>query len=411
MSRSFNSGIYHRYAVLQLFLLSLIFGTQTFGQTYIPGDTYFGDENYIEYKAGNLPIIISAAHGGGLEPSTIPDRNCTGCVYVKDAFTEELIRNMYDAIVDVFDCYPHVIINRLHRKKLDANRDIDEAADGNPIAENAWEEFQNFIELAKDSVEASYGKGLYIDLHGHGHDIQRLELGYRITKSALQEDDEMINMPANVNLASIKNLVVDNLMGLNLADLLRGQYSFGQMYEQKNYPAVPSFNDPYPENPDPYFRGGYNTERHGSRNDGAIDAIQIECNREGVRNTNAERQAFAEATAMVLKDYLETHYFSISSPATICDLISSTNNESRSTNNFVNVFPNPTSGNMSFLYTADHFNPFQVVIYNELGIEIRNFWFDSEDVNTFNIESLPAGVYHLLVRSSHFVNVQRIIKY
>ena len=77
-----------------------------------------------------MPIVISAPHGGSLTPDEIPDRNCTGCVYAQDLDTEDLSRKMYDAIVDLFGCYPHLIINRLHRRKLDANRAIGEAADG-----------------------------------------------------------------------------------------------------------------------------------------------------------------------------------------------------------------------------------------------------------------------------------------
>ena len=64
-----------------------------------------------------------------------------------------------------------------------------------------------------------------------------------------------------------------------------------------------------PKAGDAYFRGGYNTERHGSSTDGSVDAIQIECNREGVRDTESNRLDFAMSTAEVIKQYLEAHYF------------------------------------------------------------------------------------------------------
>ncbi|MFM2081749.1 MAG: hypothetical protein RL380_440, partial [Verrucomicrobiota bacterium] len=49
-------------------------------QPYVPGSTYFGRSNYIEYAAGDLPFIMSAPHGGSLTPSEIPDRtNCPSC--------------------------------------------------------------------------------------------------------------------------------------------------------------------------------------------------------------------------------------------------------------------------------------------------------------------------------------------
>ena len=64
---------------------------------------------------------------------------------------------------------------------------------------------------------------------------------------------------------------------LTHSDLLKGTQSFGTLLENKNFPSVPSLNDPYPNVGEPYFVGGYNTQRHGSQgNDGTIDAIQIE---------------------------------------------------------------------------------------------------------------------------------------
>jgi len=53
---------------------------------------------------------------------------------------------------------------------------------------------------------------------------------------------------------------------------------------------------------------GYNTERHGSRTGGAVDAIQIEAHNAGVRDTPAARTAFAEALVTALLLYLEDHY-------------------------------------------------------------------------------------------------------
>ena len=292
---------------LVLFFSFFFFYCFCFSQVYTPGETYFGENEYIEFNAGNLPIIISAPHGGGLEPTEIPDRDCTGCVYVRDSRTQELIRQISDAIFEEFGCYPYIIINRLHRKKLDANRDIGDAADGDPMAEQAWMEFHDYIQASKDSVTQNFGKGLYIDLHGHGHDIQRLELGYRISRSELQMSDGELN--GLVNEASIRNLVYNNLSNLTLSQLLRGGDSFGELYENEFFPAVPSQTDPFPMGSEPFFSGGYNTVRHGSEIEGVIDGIQIECNWEGVRNTSDNREVFATATAHALRSYLEKHYF------------------------------------------------------------------------------------------------------
>lgn len=150
-----------------LFLLGWAVSTAVVAQPYIPGQAYFGANNYIEYLAGNLPLIISVPHGGILLPAGIPDRDCDGCSYARDINTQELARAVYEAVHDQTGCWPHVIINRLHRRKLDANRDLPEAADGNPQAELAWTEFHQYIDAAKEATQLQFNKGFYIDLHGH----------------------------------------------------------------------------------------------------------------------------------------------------------------------------------------------------------------------------------------------------
>lgn len=62
-------------------------------------------------------------------------------------------------------------------KKLDANRSIITAADSNATAEAAWYAYHNFIDSAKAKTLSQIGRGLFFDLNGHGHTIQRLELG------------------------------------------------------------------------------------------------------------------------------------------------------------------------------------------------------------------------------------------
>src|SRR5262245_1097109 len=46
---------------------------------YTPGQSYFGRNNYIEYIAGDSPVILSATHGGDLTPAQIPDRTDATC--------------------------------------------------------------------------------------------------------------------------------------------------------------------------------------------------------------------------------------------------------------------------------------------------------------------------------------------
>lgn len=283
------------------------------GTTYLPGNAYFGANDYIEYHAGNLPIIISAPHGGSLTPSFIPDRACGNCVTVKDTWTEELAYEIDSAIRVVFGGYPHIIINKLSRKKLDANREIVEAALGNSVAEAAWYEYHNFMQAAKDSCVAQFGSAIYIDLHAHGHAKQRIELGYLLNRTELQAANGTLDAMSFQDSSSIRHLTNVLNPTASFSEILRGSACMGEFLENRGYPSVPSPLDPAPLPTDPFFAGGYNTVRHGSRDSSRINGIQFETHFNGIRNSNANRHAFSRALACVLRSYLDQWYVDLDS--------------------------------------------------------------------------------------------------
>ena len=328
-------------------LFCVIWLTRLSAQPYEPGQTYFGTQSFTEYHAGNLPIIIVAPHGGLLSPMQIPDRSCDGCAYVNDANTQDLARRLANAIFASTGCRPHLIINHLHRRKLDANRNLAEAADGHPLAGQAWEDFHHFIDAAKSSVTSEYGKGLLIDLHGHAHAIQRLEWGYLLYEDELALPDPVLNSEEYLGYSSIRRLALDNLSGSLHAALLRGSFSLGQLAFDRGYPGVPSAIQPAPAAGDPYFSGGYNTNRHGSRFGGVIDAVQLECNMEGVRDTPDNRQVFADMLTSALTAFFQRHYFS-SFGTGFCQL-SSTEMHGAHKQRFV-IAPNPCTGQIQIIY-------------------------------------------------------------
>ncbi|MCF6213558.1 MAG: hypothetical protein L3J45_05985 [Flavobacteriaceae bacterium] len=277
-------------------------------EPYTAGTTYFGFNNYIEYKAGNLPIIIVAPHGGSITPFDIPDR--TYGTMTVDSNTEQLSVLIADSIKARFGKYPHLIICRLKRTKLDANRDVDEAAQGNAIASHSWEEFHHYIEVAKTKITQDYGNGLYLDIHGHGinpdgfYDL-RIWLGYLLTSEELDLPDNILNSDNYKNKSSIKMLAETS--NSEFIALIRGPLSFGSLIENAGYASVPSNINPSPQG-SRFFSGGYNTWRHGSKNSGAIDAIQLELPKIGIRNNQAEWSAFSGKLTGVLNQYFQEHY-------------------------------------------------------------------------------------------------------
>ena len=271
---------------------------------YEPGRSYFGRSNYVEYIAGDMPLIISAPHGGTLKPAALPDRKAGE--FTSDSNTEELARTLQQVLHQRFGHYPHVIICCLERRKVDCNRDIEEGAGEQPGARQAWSDYHRFIETARSNVLASTGKGFYIDLHGQSHAIKRVELGYCLTDCQLTNTDSVLSGPAYANCCTIRNLARQT--GLPLAELTRGTNSFGALLAAQGYPAIPSPDMPNPGRGNAYFDGGYNVRRHGSAQGGAIDGVQMEVNLAGVRDTATNRTNFSLALTHVLDAYFTCWY-------------------------------------------------------------------------------------------------------
>ena len=159
-----------------------------------------------------------------------------------------------------------MVICHLHRSKLDANREINEATFGVQDAEDAWYEYHGFIRDAKRQIN---GSGILFDIHGHSHPEDWIELGYLLSRYDL-------NRTSNADLfekSSIKYL--SSRVSVTFSDLLQGDAGLGGLIQSYGYGVVPSPSFPSP-NGGKYYTGGYITRVHGSRDSGHIDAIQIE---------------------------------------------------------------------------------------------------------------------------------------
>jgi N-formylglutamate amidohydrolase len=270
----------------------------------------FGANSYVEYQAGSLPLVISVSHGGTLDPASIPDRTCNDAVNTMDAFTLETALEIKNQLFNSTGCYPHLVISHLKRSKLDPNRNIGDGACGNAQAERAWNEFHNFITRARNSANRQYAnKTFFVDLHGHGNPIQRIELGYLLFDDELDLPDSTLNTSEYINFSSIANLARNNRNNATHAQLLRGEQSFGTLLGDRGFPSVPSRNIPSPGTTTNYFSGGYITANHTSYAPGiAINGLQMELNFAGVRDTESNRAAFARAFSDAIIAYMNTHF-------------------------------------------------------------------------------------------------------
>ena len=266
-----------------------------------PGRSVFGAKNYVEYIAGDVPLIISAPHGGRETPEEIPTRE-EGRVEM-DTNTQELARTIAEEFHARTGHRPHLIICQLHRKKLDGNREIVEAAAGSPVAEKAWAEYHAFIEQALKAAIAKSGKAFYIDLHGQSHPDRRSELGYLHSQDTLAKPDAALNAPAIAQAGSFRRIAEKSK--LPYVELLRGPRSLGALLEARGFPCTPSPERPVPNLP--YFPGGYSVRRHVAA-DAPVAGLQIETNLVGLRDSAASRAKFAAALVPALREFLAEHF-------------------------------------------------------------------------------------------------------
>jgi hypothetical protein len=262
-------------------------------------------EQLIEVRGGTLPIILTVPHGGTLKPDNVLARRygVTGM----DSNTIPLSELIIEELQARYGGKPHAIISRLHRSKLDPNREIKEAAQGDATAEAAWHRFHDSTQKARDAVMKKHGLGLLLDIHGHRHLDQRVELGYLIKGEQLKASDAELNADAALIAAtSIRDL--DKRSPQSFAELVRGPQSLGGLLERHGARCLPSPTKANPGLMAGYFSGVYDIAAHGSRDGGTVSAIQVECPWNNVRDRPDNQRRFAQALAESLGVYFEVHF-------------------------------------------------------------------------------------------------------
>ena len=283
-------------------------------------ETVFSPDNYIEYRPGNCNLILTIPHGGNLRPDSIPDRDAGymwngRCVYRHDSqaakdfnncsvryrrddFTKELGMLLADAYQRLTNHRPHLIISHLYRGKLDVNCDIEKATFGVLEAQNAWHSWHDFIQQAKDGVG---GRGLLIDIHGHAHPENWIELGYNISHQQLNQNDFKSVGTSIYGLALTNDLASDELF----RRLIYGEKSFGGLISEEGYKVIPSPKHICPGDGN-YYTGGFNTQHHGSHDGGRFDAIQLETPK--CLRTHLEAPVYSAALARILDKFMKRYY-------------------------------------------------------------------------------------------------------
>ncbi len=106
---------------------------------------------FVTIERGDLPIILTAPHGGASSIPDVPRRQGEGVQKfssLSDAGTARLGVKLADAIEQRFGKRPYLVVAHFHRRYVDANRPPDLAYEVTP-AEKVYDRYHNAIANAR----------------------------------------------------------------------------------------------------------------------------------------------------------------------------------------------------------------------------------------------------------------------
>lgn len=250
-------------------------------------------QSLVVTQRGELPIILSAPHGGneivlGAEPRKGEGlkRQPGGFVTARDAGIEELAHEVADAIALRFGKPPYFVISRAHRKFLDPNR-APAAAYECDAAKTVYDAYHAALDEACREVGEKFRAGLLLDLHGQG---SAKDTVFRGTKNGTTVAwlRQRFGEAAHTGDASL----------------------LGQL-KRRGWTVHP---DPFDGREQPGYTGGYIVQRYGGQDHCGIDAVQLEFG--ASYRSPARRLGTATVLADALADYA-IRYFAFQLPAPI----------------------------------------------------------------------------------------------
>ena len=161
----------------------------------------------VSWRLGDCNLVVSVPHAGVLGQDTGPAGNLlceNGNVietrkgslqypiktYARDAQTDVIANHMRAQLAEE-GLLPHIIECHVHRSKVECNRNMVEIAVATlgKEAETIHKVYHSWISQALQAgVQDGGGQGaLLLDLHGHGHPHDCIELGYRLSAELLNQ--------------------------------------------------------------------------------------------------------------------------------------------------------------------------------------------------------------------------------
>ena len=274
-----------RQRISTLSILFLCIAGSVWGQEKSPQSTS-AVSDLVFTQAGDLPIILSAPHGGTGEVPGVPERKGlglptgpSGFFTGRDGGTEELALEVADAIRKRFGKSPYIVVSKVHRKFMDPNRPADIAFEDSQI-KPYYDHYHGTLDKYCRAVTDRFQAGVLIDLHGQGTSRETV---FRGTKNGL---------------------TVRHLRETFGEEAHHGPKSMFGLLNARGWKVHPT---PHDEKEQSGFTGGFIVQSCGSIKALPIDAMQFEFGAEyrvaGKRAKTAEvlADALVEYAALYLK--------------------------------------------------------------------------------------------------------------
>ena len=216
----------------------------------------WANEPLVQIQSGDLPIILSAPHGGNKAVPDVDIRKGEGLLKTRgsgfftgrDSGTQELALQVAQAVEQRLGKKPYYVVADAHRKYIDFNRPA-EIAYEDPDAKQTYDRYHGALTESCSAVQKRFHRGLLLDLHGQGTANDTVFRGTQDGKT-VKLLRERFGEPAHSGEASL------------FARLKAGGW--------KVHP------DPFDGREQNGFRGGYIVQTYGSHERFGIDAVQLE---------------------------------------------------------------------------------------------------------------------------------------
>lgn len=269
-------------ALVAGWLVILAFAASASAQTHATNE-------FLHIQRGELPIIITAPHGGSLAIPGVPkrvgpegERTSGKFVTGQDVRTFELATDTAKRVEELTGKKPYLVASKAHRQYVDPNRPEKEALE-HPKAQVVHAAFHGQVREFVDELRKKFPQGaLLLDIHGQSAFPDTLVRGTQ-------------------NGATVMRMV-----GKHGVAALTGEASIFGFMAGKGVKVEPP-NTPPGTPPEPRgYNGGFIVRSYGSHTTNGVDAIQLEFG-SALRADAKRREEMAKFLAEAIKACTEKY--------------------------------------------------------------------------------------------------------